>query len=203
MARAAATQSSVRSFLGGLFGSYAPQSAATAAASSIPVAAASSVSSSSLAMHRAFARLFSTNLSSGAHTPFAANLPSTPRGVGFPMHQHNPQVPQSTPVGLRTADSATTTTDEHHLDNFDISPQIKAALRQNFKIESLFPVQAECYTPIVSGKDLIGRSKTGHKHNMVTFCALFPPPSPCSQAPLYQFLLLLMSSDKMAWWQHY
>lgn len=67
------------------------------------------------------------------------------------------------------ANGATTEgTDSNHqsseamsIDAFAISPNIAAALRQNFKIERLFPVQAECYNPIVEGKDLIGRAKTG------------------------------------------
>jgi len=45
----------------------------------------------------------------------------------------------------------------------------------------------------VSSKDAHGRSMFFH------FPLSFLVPDP-SRAPLYQFLLLLMSSDKMAWW---
>jgi len=111
-------------------------------------------------MHMAFARLFSTNLSSGqpAFTPFSVGVPSAAPHTSH-LHPQHVGVPQTTPVGQ--VDAATSSLTEHHLDNFEISAPIKAALRQNFKIESLFPVQAECYGPIVEGKDLIGRSKTG------------------------------------------
>lgn len=119
---------------------------------------------SSPVMHMAFARLFSTNLSSGAavFTPFSVGVPSSMPHTSH-IHPQHVGVPQTTPVGQM--DAATNSLSEHHLDNFEISAPIKAALRQNFKIESLFPVQAECYGPIVEGKDLIGRSKTGtHTH---------------------------------------
>jgi superfamily II DNA/RNA helicase len=42
-----------------------------------------------------------------------------------------------------------------------MSPSLRRSLRDNFNISSFFPIQAECYTAIAEGKDVIGRSKTG------------------------------------------
>jgi hypothetical protein len=162
-----------------------PYASASFAAAAAP-AAATAASSSSSVMHAVFRRLFSTNLSSGVHVAGGASSTPFPFGSGNVggsfVGSQGPAgvqvgIPQATPVGVMNAgavDAATASKSEHHLDNFDISPPIKAALRQNFKIEHLFPVQAECYKPIVDGKDLIGRSKTGQWASQ-TQHALCPP----------------------------
>lgn len=45
---------------------------------------------------------------------------------------------------------------DHQMD-----PSLLASLRQNFKIEKFFPIQAECFEHVVHGRDVIGQSKTG------------------------------------------
>lgn len=46
------------------------------------------------------------------------------------------------------------------LDNFKLAPGIKSLLRAK-GIETLFPIQAQCLGPVVDGKDLVGRARTG------------------------------------------
>lgn len=46
------------------------------------------------------------------------------------------------------------------LDNFDLSAPVKSLLRAR-GIEALFPIQADCLTPLIEGKDLVGRARTG------------------------------------------
>ncbi|KAL4859742.1 DEAD-box ATP-dependent RNA helicase 7 [Chlorella vulgaris] len=46
------------------------------------------------------------------------------------------------------------------LDNFELSEPVKSLLRGK-GIESLFDIQAQCLTPLLAGKDLVGRARTG------------------------------------------
>lgn len=46
------------------------------------------------------------------------------------------------------------------LENFALSPPVKSLLRAR-GIEALFPIQAQCLTPLLEGKDLVGRARTG------------------------------------------
>jgi hypothetical protein len=143
-----------------------------------------------------------------AWSAFSSPAVSAPPASGAAPRTSASSIPPAAavPQAEGTADAGVAQTSETHIDNFDISEPIKAALRQNFKIENLFPIQAECYNPIVSGQDVIGRSKTGQctdQTHACYRCILVPlsRPDPNTKAPLYQFLLLTMSSDKMAWWQ--
>lgn len=96
---------------------------------------------------RVIGRLFSSDISYATTTPAAVVTPAAPSAAAA--------------AAVTPVDAAVAALPETHIDNFDISGPIKAALRQNFKIETLFPIQAECYKPILEGQDLIGRSKTG------------------------------------------
>lgn len=42
-----------------------------------------------------------------------------------------------------------------------MDPRLRESLRRNFRISAFFPIQASCYQPIVEGKDVLARSKTG------------------------------------------
>lgn len=46
------------------------------------------------------------------------------------------------------------------LDNFALSEPVKSLLRAK-GIEALFPIQAQCLPPVLEGKDLVGRARTG------------------------------------------
>ena len=46
------------------------------------------------------------------------------------------------------------------LDNFALSEPVKSLLRAK-QIEALFPIQAQCLPPVLGGKDLVGRARTG------------------------------------------
>jgi ATP-dependent RNA helicase DDX21 len=46
------------------------------------------------------------------------------------------------------------------LDNFQLASGIKSLLRAK-GIETLFPIQAQCLGPVLEGKDLVGRARTG------------------------------------------
>lgn len=46
------------------------------------------------------------------------------------------------------------------IDNFSLSAPVKSLLRAK-GIETLFPIQAQCIVPLVEGKDLVGRARTG------------------------------------------
>ena len=46
------------------------------------------------------------------------------------------------------------------LDNFDLSAPVKSLLRAK-GIEALFEIQARCLPPVLEGKDLVGRARTG------------------------------------------
>ncbi|RMZ55935.1 hypothetical protein APUTEX25_004359 [Auxenochlorella protothecoides] len=48
----------------------------------------------------------------------------------------------------------------HALDNFALSAPLKSMLRSK-GIESLFDIQAACLTPLLEGRDLVGRARTG------------------------------------------
>jgi len=64
-----------------------------------------------------------------------------------------------------------------HIDQFDMSLQIKSVLTEKFGIKQFYPIQAECYHPIVSGKDVLGRSRTGGidslTSNLAYYCIQF------------------------------
>jgi superfamily II DNA/RNA helicase len=45
--------------------------------------------------------------------------------------------------------------------NFPIIPSLARVLRDRFNISHFFPIQAESFDPIIQGKDLVARSKTG------------------------------------------
>jgi superfamily II DNA/RNA helicase len=47
------------------------------------------------------------------------------------------------------------------LEKFTFSSTTRQSLSKNFKITHLYPIQADVFKPVVEGKDLIGRSKTG------------------------------------------
>eukprot|EP00887_Chlorella_sp_A99_P004684 scaffold4.g4684.t1 len=51
-------------------------------------------------------------------------------------------------------------TDPLALDNFALSAPVKSLLRAK-GIESLFDIQAKCLPPLLEGKDLVGRARTG------------------------------------------
>ena len=42
-----------------------------------------------------------------------------------------------------------------------MDPRLRESLRRNFRISAFFPIQATAYQPIVAGKDVLARSKTG------------------------------------------
>lgn len=46
------------------------------------------------------------------------------------------------------------------LDNFQLSEPVKSLLRAK-GIEALFDIQAQCLPPLLEGKDLVGRARTG------------------------------------------
>jgi hypothetical protein len=46
------------------------------------------------------------------------------------------------------------------LDNFALSEPVKSLLRAK-GIEALFAIQAQCLPPVLGGKDLVGRARTG------------------------------------------
>ncbi|KAI8107789.1 hypothetical protein M9435_002817 [Picochlorum sp. BPE23] len=46
------------------------------------------------------------------------------------------------------------------IDNFNLSAPLKSLLREK-GIETLFSIQAKCLEPLVNGKDLVGRARTG------------------------------------------
>lgn len=46
------------------------------------------------------------------------------------------------------------------LDNFPLAAPVKSLLRAK-GIQALFDIQARCLTPVVEGKDLVGRARTG------------------------------------------
>lgn len=136
-----------------------PTVAAGVSASSLPFAAVRTFS-----LHPAHVRLFSRT-----------------------TQTHTDATSTAAPVQSASTDAAVAQTSASHIDNFDISEPIKAALRQNFKIENLFPIQAECYNPIVSGQDVIGRSKTGQRDNTHAASTLLFLPVPNGKPPFTNF----------------
>lgn len=63
--------------------------------------------------------------------------------------------PSMKPTLLLTENTAPTPISE-----FNFSEKILSIMKDK-NIESLYPLQASCYNPIIEGKDLIGRAKTG------------------------------------------
>lgn len=45
--------------------------------------------------------------------------------------------------------------------NFQMQPHLAQAIASRFKITQFYPIQAECFQPIVDKKDILGRSQTG------------------------------------------
>jgi ATP-dependent RNA helicase DDX21 len=50
--------------------------------------------------------------------------------------------------------------DPLNIDNFNLSAPVKSLLRAR-GIEALFPIQAQCIPPLMEGKDIVGRARTG------------------------------------------
>lgn len=50
--------------------------------------------------------------------------------------------------------------DPLNIENFNLSAPVKSLLRAR-GIEALFPIQAQCLPPLMEGKDLVGRARTG------------------------------------------
>ena len=46
-------------------------------------------------------------------------------------------------------------------DDYPMDPRLRESLRRSFRISAFFPIQATAYQPIVEGKDVLARSKTG------------------------------------------
>ena len=59
-----------------------------------------------------------------------------------------------------TQQPAAPAADPLSLDNFALSEPVKSLLRAK-QIEALFPIQAQCLPPVLGGKDLVGRARTG------------------------------------------
>ena len=58
------------------------------------------------------------------------------------------------------AAAATAAADPLCIDNFELSAPLKSLLRAK-GIEALFPIQAQCLTPLLTGKDIVARARTG------------------------------------------
>jgi ATP-dependent RNA helicase DDX21 len=53
------------------------------------------------------------------------------------------------------------TTEPSHLDSLSLHSSLKRTLETKFKIETLYPIQAQCFEPVVGGRDIVGKSRTG------------------------------------------
>ena len=62
-----------------------------------------------------------------------------------------------------TSPTTTTSTIDPSLnpDNLEMQNSLRTTLESRFNITQLYPIQAEAYTPVVSGSDVIARSRTG------------------------------------------
>jgi len=48
-----------------------------------------------------------------------------------------------------------------HPDTLEMNNLLRLSLRNRFNINELYPIQYEAFTPVVEGRDMIGRSRTG------------------------------------------
>ena len=60
----------------------------------------------------------------------------------------------------REASDGDASVDENHVSNFNLSKEVCARLETK-GITSLYSIQAQCFQPILDGKDLVGRARTG------------------------------------------
>ena len=60
--------------------------------------------------------------------------------------------------------------DPNSLDNFALSPAVRAKLREG-GIAALFPIQAATFKVVMDGNDLVGRARTGQARQAACFLA--------------------------------
>ena len=68
--------------------------------------------------------------------------------------------------------------DPNSLDNFALSPAVRAKLREG-GIESLFPIQAATFKIVMDGHDLVGRARTGQARRAARLLARIYPALTC------------------------
>ena len=64
--------------------------------------------------------------------------------------------------------------DPNSLDNFELSPAVRAKLRES-GIGALFPIQAATFKIVMDGNDLVGRARTGQARRQACVRAREPP----------------------------
>jgi ATP-dependent RNA helicase DDX21 len=74
-------------------------------------------------------------------------------GAEAPAGAAAPAVEEAVPAAAEAANPLA-------LDNFQLSEPVKSLLRAK-GIQSLFDIQAQCLPPLLEGKDLVGRARTG------------------------------------------
>eukprot|EP00890_Picochlorum_soloecismus_P003166 jgi/Picsp_1/3850/NSC_01362-R1_protein len=68
--------------------------------------------------------------------------------------------PTSSSAESEQTKASTPPADPMSIENFNLSSPTKSLLRAK-GIESLFPIQSQCLVPLLEGKDLVGRARTG------------------------------------------
>ena len=77
------------------------------------------------------------------------------------VSEENSEASEQTAKTAAKADTSVDTSESPNaIDNFALSAPLKSLLREK-GIESLFDIQAACLTPLLEGRDLVGRARTG------------------------------------------
>ena len=71
-----------------------------------------------------------------------------------------PETPKASTDDAQEASDGDASVDENHVSNFNLSKEVCAQLETK-GITSLYSIQAQCFQPILDGKDLVGRARTG------------------------------------------
>lgn len=58
-------------------------------------------------------------------------------------------------------EEAADTEEPLRLDSLELNHNLRSTLENKFKIETLYPIQAQCFNPVVDGRDIVGKSRTG------------------------------------------
>ena len=74
--------------------------------------------------------------------------------------QMAPETPKVSNDDAKEASDGDASVDENHVSNFNLSKEVCARLETK-GITSLYSIQAQCFQPILDGKDLVGRARTG------------------------------------------
>lgn len=77
-----------------------------------------------------------------------------------PDEQIAPETPKASTDDAQEASDGDASVDENHVSNFNLSKEVCAQLETK-GITSLYSIQAQCFQPILDGKDLVGRARTG------------------------------------------